>query len=136
MQGACLARSVLDSSFMRPYEPFDPNKEPYELDLDDDIDADEPDISPQTQRNEGEGSRSAARRYQDKLQAFIDEGRVSSAARDAARAVEDPTEGPELRAAEEAGKAPARAGRVAKLKGVARAFISGAKAAYEEAKRK
>jgi hypothetical protein len=120
---------------MRPYEPYDPNKEPYELDLDDEIESDEPDISP-ANRNEGEGSRTASRRYQEKLQEFIDEGRVSSAARDAARAVDDPTEGPELRAAEEAGKAPARSGRVARLKGVARAFISGARAAYEEAKRK
>ncbi|HUQ01218.1 MAG TPA: hypothetical protein VM261_01930 [Kofleriaceae bacterium] len=120
---------------MKPHEPFDPNKELYELDLDDEIDSDEPDISSET-RNEGEGSRSAARRYQDKLQTFIDEGRVTSAARDAARAVDDPSEGPELRAAEEAGKAPAHMSRVAKLKGVARAFIGGAKAAYEEAKRK
>lgn len=120
---------------MKPHEPFDRTKETYERDLEDEIDSDEPDVPSET-RNEGEGSRTAARRYQDKLQAFIDEGRVSSAARDAARAVESPTEGPELRAAEEAGKAPARLSRVSRLKGVARAFLSGARAAYEEAKRK
>lgn len=127
---------------MKPQEPFDPNKEPYELDLDDEIDSDDTDYSSeygksngQRDRNEGEGSRTAARSYQEKLQSFIAEGRVGAAARDAANAVDGP-EGPELRAAEEAGKAPARTSRIQQLKSVARAFIGGAKAAYEEAKRK
>lgn len=120
---------------MKPYEPFDPNKELYELDLDDELDSDETDISPAKSKNEGEGSRSAARSYQEKLQSFIAEGRVGAAARDAADAVDGP-EGPELRAAEEAGKAPAHTSKVERLKGVARAFVAGAKAAYEEAKRK
>lgn len=124
---------------MKPQEPFDPNKEYYELDLgDDELDSDESDAPTEDgkrDRNEGEGSRTAARSYQEKLQAFIDEGRVGAAARDAADAVDGP-EGPELRAAEEAGKAPARSSRIQQLKSVARAFIGGAKAAYEEAKRK
>lgn len=126
---------------MKPYEPYNPNKDPYQLDLDDDLDEDTTGIPEQHKsgdrldRNEGEGSRTAARRYQEKLEAFIATGRVGAAARDAANAVDGP-EGPELRAAEEAGKAPARTSRLDRLKGVARAFIGGAKAAYEEAKRK
>lgn len=126
---------------MKPYEPFDPHKEPYELDLDDEIDSDETDVPTRDKtvstasKNEGEGSRSAARSYQEKLQSFIAEGRVGAAARDAAAAVDGP-EGPELRAAEDAGKAPARTSRGQRLKGMARAFVAGAKAAYEEAKRK
>lgn len=122
---------------MKPYEPFDPKKEAYELDLDDEIDSDEPDIPSERDKepNEGEGSRSAARRYQDKLKSFIDEGRVGAAARDAARAV-DSDEGPSLRAAEEAGKSRAKVSRVDQVKSIARAFISGAKAAYREAKGK
>lgn len=120
---------------MKPYEPFDPNKESWEdeLDLEDEIETDEP--ATQKEPNEGEGNRTAARSYQEKLQSFIAEGRVGAAARDAANAVDGP-EGPELRAAEEAGKAPARSGKIARLKGLARAFVSGAKAAYDEAKRK
>ena len=111
---------------MRPQKPFDPDEEFYELDRDDD-DAIEP--------NEGEGNRSAARRYQDKVKSFIDEGRVGVAARDAASAVDGP-EGPSLRAAEEAGKSRAKMSKMQQLKGIARAFIHGAKAAYEEAKNK
>jgi hypothetical protein len=129
---------------MKPYEPFDPNKAAYELDLDDeldddidsdDVDSDDIDVPSESDKNEGEGSRTAARRYQDKLKAFIDEGKVGSAARDAARAV-DSDEGPSLRAAEEEGKSRARMSKVDQVKSIARAFISGAKAAYHEAKRK
>ena len=123
---------MLDQAGMKPHEPFDPNKDSWELDLDDEIDSNEPGSN---EPNEGEGSRTAARSYQEKLEAFIADGRVAAAARDAARAVDGP-EGPELRAAEEAGKAPARTSKIQRFKGMARAFVDGAKAAYEEAKRK
>ena len=83
--------------------------------------------------NQGEGDRVSARSYEQKLKEFMSEGKVDPAARDAARAVDGP-EGPALRAAEEAGKAPARTGVVDALKGVGRAFMTGARAAIEQAK--
>ncbi len=108
---------------MKPYEPYDPNKDPDVFDPEDENISDE---------MEGEGSRKADRRYRERLKSFIREGRVDAAARDAAEAVDGP-EGPSLRAAEEEGKARAKVPPLQALKGIARAFIGGAKAAYREA---
>jgi hypothetical protein len=55
------------------------------------------------QTNEGEGSRSAARRYNAGVAKTLHEGHVDEKARDAARAL-DGAEGPELRRAEERAK--------------------------------
>jgi hypothetical protein len=49
--------------------------------------------------NEGEGSRTAARRYNDATREFIDSGKVGEAAQKAKEAVDGP-EGEELRRAE------------------------------------
>lgn len=57
-------------------------------------------------RNEGEGSKSAARAYNRGAKEFKDRGGVDSAARDARDALEGP-EGEEMRRAERAGKARA-----------------------------
>lgn len=54
---------------------------------------------------EGEGSREADRRYRDAASRFAHEGPVAQAADDARAAIDDPTEGAELRAAADAGKA-------------------------------
>ncbi len=54
-------------------------------------------------RNEGEGSRSAARAYDEAAERFARSGKAGPAARDAARAVEGP-EGEALRRAEQEGK--------------------------------
>lgn len=56
-----------------------------------------------TQRNEGEGNRTAARQYNDAQKKFAESGKVEPAAKDAAKAVDGP-EGSELRKAEEIGK--------------------------------
>ena len=56
-----------------------------------------------TQQNEGEGSRSAARHYNEATEKYVREGKVEKAAREAERAVDGP-EGEELRRAEEEGK--------------------------------
>jgi hypothetical protein len=58
-----------------------------------------------TQPNEGEGSRTAARHYDEATEEFIREGKVEPAARRAREAIEGP-EGAELRRAEERGKHP------------------------------
>jgi hypothetical protein len=50
--------------------------------------------------NEGEGSKSAARRYAESTQAFIESGKVDEAAHNASDALEGP-EGEELRRAEQ-----------------------------------
>lgn len=122
---------------MKPYDPYDPQK-PYELDLDDDdaIDSIEGAEAgfPKSQ-NQGEGDRIAARRYDANVEAFINEGRVGAAARDAANAVDGP-EGPSLRRAEEEGKSRAKMSRVLQVKSIARAFVAGAKEAYKEARGK
>lgn len=59
--------------------------------------------------NQGEGDRRAARSYNEHVRDFIDDDRVEPAARSAASAIDGP-EGPSLRAAEEAGKAPINRG--------------------------
>ena len=53
--------------------------------------------------NEGEGSRTAARRYNSAQQEFIHEGKVDAAAEAAKEALEGP-EADELKRAEEEGK--------------------------------
>lgn len=50
---------------------------------------------------EGEGSRSAARRYDRSVEATVARGDIERLARDAKRAVDDPVEGPELERADE-----------------------------------
>jgi hypothetical protein len=57
----------------------------------------------QTTENEGEGSRSAARRYNEGVEEYVKSGRVEEAAEKAEDAVDGP-EGEELRRAEEEGK--------------------------------
>ncbi len=54
--------------------------------------------------NEGEGSRTAARRYNEGVERTVREGRVEKAAHEAERAIES-DEGEELREAEEEAKA-------------------------------
>jgi hypothetical protein len=53
--------------------------------------------------NEGEGSRSAARRYNEATEAYVKSGRSEQAAQEAEAAVDGP-EGEALRAAEEVGR--------------------------------
>ena len=56
-----------------------------------------------TQKNEGEGNRTAARNFNEKQQAFAKSGKVEEKAQEARRAV-DSAEGEELRQAELIGK--------------------------------
>ena len=60
-----------------------------------------------TRRNEGEGSRSAARAYNEVTRKFVRSGKTSAAAKEAARAVSS-SEAQELIAAEAKGRARAR----------------------------
>ncbi len=60
------------------------------------------------QKNEGEGSRTAARQYNEAQQRFAQSGKVKAAAEDAAHAV-DSSERPALQEAERIGKAHAKA---------------------------
>jgi hypothetical protein len=53
--------------------------------------------------NEGEGSRTAAKHYNDAQKKFVEAGKVEPAARQAAQAIDGP-EGDELRRAEQVGK--------------------------------
>jgi hypothetical protein len=59
------------------------------------------------QRNEGEGSRSAARDYNKRTRAFVKTGRARKAAKQAEAAM-DTNEGTQMREAEIEGKAQAR----------------------------
>lgn len=61
----------------------------------------------QTQQNEGEGNKTAARRYNQDQQEFAKSGQVESAAEQARRAL-DGKEGEELKKAEEEGRSRAR----------------------------
>jgi hypothetical protein len=56
-----------------------------------------------TNANEGEGSRTAARRYNEAVRATVRSGTVGTKAREAAKALDGP-EGKELRRAEEQAK--------------------------------
>jgi len=58
-------------------------------------------------RNEGEGSRTAARAYNKDTRAFVEQGKVERSAEDAKAAVEG-KEAKALKQAEDAGKQPAR----------------------------
>src|SRR4051794_11762719 len=55
-------------------------------------------------RNEGEGSQTGARDYNESTREFVETGWVEAAAQEAADALDDPGEGAQLRAAEEKGK--------------------------------
>ena len=55
-------------------------------------------------QNEGEGSRSAARDYNERTKKFIASGRVKPAARKAAKDLDTPEGAEEMRAAERIGK--------------------------------
>ena len=63
--------------------------------------------TPATTENEGEGSRTAARNYNQKTRAFIDAGKVDEAAEAAKEALEG-DERDELADAEQRGKSRAR----------------------------
>ncbi len=65
--------------------------------------AKKPDAKKTTQRNEGEGNRTAARRYNDAQQRFAKSGKVEKQAREAEKALEG-EERAELEKAESAGK--------------------------------
>ena len=58
-------------------------------------------------RNEGEGSRSGARDYDERTRAFVKSGQVEKKAKEAERAIEG-SEGDALRKAEEEGKRHAK----------------------------
>ncbi|NUQ78427.1 MAG: hypothetical protein HUU21_33270 [Polyangiaceae bacterium] len=64
------------------------------------------DVDATSGENEGEGSRTAARRANRAMSEYAKSGRVEPAAREAKEAVEGP-EGDELREAEELGKSKA-----------------------------
>jgi len=61
------------------------------------------DVQPQ---NEGEGSRSAAKQYNEATRKFVESGKVDKAAKDAERAIEG-EEAEELKRAEDEGRAHA-----------------------------
>ena len=60
-----------------------------------------------SQRNEGEGNRTAAREYNKDTRAFVKSGKVNSSAETARKAVEG-DEAADLKRAEEKGRKPAR----------------------------
>lgn len=60
-----------------------------------------------TQRNEGEGNKTAAREYNQATTAFANSGKVKPAADEAKRSL-DGAEGKDLKKAEEIGKAPGK----------------------------
>jgi hypothetical protein len=62
--------------------------------------------NPQAPDNQGEGSRDAARRYDESQRRFVESGRVPQAADDAAP--QSPAEADELRRAEEEGRSHAK----------------------------
>ena len=72
---------------------------------------------PRKDKNQGEGDRESARRYNQHAREFVVYGDTRRAARDARDAVDGP-EGPELEAAEARGKAPAHMTRLEQLRGL------------------
>ncbi len=58
-------------------------------------------------KNEGEGSRTAAKQYNDATKKFVESGKVERAAKDAERAIEG-DEAEELKRAEEKGRSHAK----------------------------
>jgi hypothetical protein len=73
---------------------------------------------PRKDKNQGEGDRESARRYNEHAREFAAHGDPRRAAKDARDAVDGP-EGPELAAAEQRGKAPAQLTRLEQLRGLA-----------------
>jgi len=67
--------------------------------------------SPSGLENEGEGNKTAARRYDEETRKFVESGKVDPAASEAKKAIDGP-EGEELRRAEK--EAKSRAGGVEK----------------------
>ncbi|WP_439815752.1 hypothetical protein [Zavarzinia sp. CC-PAN008] len=59
-------------------------------------------------KNEGEGSRTAAKAYNDKTTAFAQSGRVEEQAEKAKQSLANPAEAADLKAAEKAAKAHAK----------------------------
>ena len=86
------------------------NRDDKSLDLDVPDQSDRVSADNVTDENEGEGSRTAARRYNDATERYIRSGKVEEKALDAVDAV-DGDEGPELREAEERGKQGPRVSR-------------------------
>jgi hypothetical protein len=66
-----------------------------------------------TQRNEGEGSRTAARAYNKATTEFAQSGKVPAAAAKAKKSLSSPTEAAEMERAEAVGRRPAKAGKSA-----------------------
>jgi hypothetical protein len=62
-----------------------------------------------TQRNEGEGSRTAARAYNKATTDFAQSGKVPAAAAKAKKSLSSPVEAAEMARAEAAGRRPAKA---------------------------
>jgi hypothetical protein len=56
----------------------------------------------------GEGNRDADRRYRDATKRYVESGAVEAAAKEAARAVDDPREGKDLKEAETIGRSHSR----------------------------
>ena len=61
-----------------------------------------------TQKNEGEGSRSAARAYNKATTAFAKSGKVSAAAAKAKKSLSSPVEAADMARAEAVGRRPAK----------------------------
>lgn len=68
---------------------------------------------PTTQRNEGEGNRTAARQYNKATTAFAKSGKVAGAAAKAKQSLSSPKEAAEMKRAEAAGRAPAKGRKTA-----------------------
>jgi hypothetical protein len=63
---------------------------------------------PTSQRNEGEGNRTAARQYNKATTEFAKSGKVQTAADKAKRSLSSPKEAADMKRAEAAGRAPAK----------------------------
>jgi hypothetical protein len=79
-------------------------------------------------QNEGEGSRTAARRYNEDVRAFVARDHAPELGRAAAGAVDSP-EGPSLRAAEAEGKRRANVSLIDRAKGLINRAINAIKRA-------
>jgi hypothetical protein len=67
-----------------------------------------------TQRNEGEGNRTAARAYNKATKEFVQSGKVPAAAAKAKQSLSSPTEAAEMKRAEAAGRRPAKSDKAGK----------------------
>jgi len=70
-----------------------------------------------TQRNEGEGNRTAARAYNKATTEFAQSGKVSAAAAKAKKSLSSPPEAAEMKRAEATGRRPAKSGKAGKSSG-------------------